>query len=49
MIAWWQGLPWGFPERMTPVAEDDKSTSGVVPRLVQEFTAQLGATTKLAV
>ena len=28
------------------MAEDDKVASGVVPRLVQEFTAQLGATAK---
>lgn len=27
------------------MAEDEKTTSGVVPRLVQEFTAQLGAIT----
>jgi hypothetical protein len=35
----------GLPERITPMAEDDKTASGVVPRLVQEFTAQLGAIT----
>ncbi len=27
------------------MVEDEKTTSGVVPRLVQEFTAQLGAIT----
>jgi hypothetical protein len=35
----------GFPERITPMAEDERPASGVVPRLVQEFTAQLGAIT----
>jgi hypothetical protein len=35
----------GLPERITPMAEDEKTASGVVPRLVQEFTAQLGAIT----
>jgi hypothetical protein len=35
----------GFPERITPMAEDEKPASGVVPRLVQEFTAQLAAIT----
>jgi hypothetical protein len=34
-----------LPERITPMAEDDKTASGVVPRLVQEFTAQLGTIT----
>jgi hypothetical protein len=34
-----------LPERITPMAEDEKSASGVVPRLVQEFTAQLGVIT----
>ena len=46
MIAWWQRLPWGFTEGITPMAEDDKTAPGVVPRLVQEFTAQLGAITE---
>jgi uncharacterized coiled-coil protein SlyX len=36
----------GFPERMTPMAEDEKSRSGVVPPLVQEFTGQLRAITE---
>jgi len=31
----------GLPERITPMTEDDKSTSGMVPRLVQEFIGQL--------
>jgi hypothetical protein len=35
-----------FPERITPMAEDEKSTSGVVPRLVQDFTSQLRAITE---
>jgi len=31
----------GLPERITPMTEDDKSTSGTVPHLVQEFMGQL--------
>jgi hypothetical protein len=31
----------GLLERITPMAEDEKSTSGIVPRLVQEFTERL--------
>jgi hypothetical protein len=36
----------GFPERMTPMAEDDKSATGAVAHLVQEFTGQLRAITE---
>ena len=35
-----------FPERIVPMAEDEKGTSGVVPRLVQEFIGQLRAITE---
>ena len=31
----------GLPEGITPMTEDEKSTSGMVPRLVQEYIAQL--------
>jgi hypothetical protein len=36
----------GLPGRITPMAEHDKTAPGAVPRLVQEFTAQLGAITR---
>jgi hypothetical protein len=34
----------GSPERITSMADDEQSTSGVVPGLVQEFIGQLRAT-----
>jgi hypothetical protein len=38
----------GAPERNMPMADDEKSPSGVVPRLIQEFTGQLrGITDRL--
>ena len=46
MIAWWQRLLREFHGRIAPMAEHDKTASGVVSRLVQEFTAQLGAITE---
>jgi hypothetical protein len=36
----------GFKERSVPMPEDEKSTSGLVPGLVQEFIGQLRATTE---
>jgi hypothetical protein len=46
MIVWWQRLLREFHGRITPMAEHDKTASGVVPRLVQEFASQLGAITE---
>jgi hypothetical protein len=31
----------GLPERITPMTEDERSTYGMVPRLVQEYIGQL--------
>jgi hypothetical protein len=36
----------GFPERITSMADDEQSTSGVVPGSVQEFIGQLRAITE---
>ncbi len=36
----------GLPGRITPMTEDDKSTSAMVPRLVQEFIGQLRGITE---
>ena len=36
----------GWPERITPMTEDERSTYGMVPRLVQEYIGQLRGITE---
>jgi hypothetical protein len=47
MIGWWQRTAAGWQERITPMAEneDENTTSGLVPRLVEELMGQLRAAT----
>jgi hypothetical protein len=46
MMASWQRLLRVPRGRITPMAEDEKTTSNVVPRLVQEYIARLRAVTE---
>ena len=45
MIGWWQRAAAGWQERITPMTEDENTTSGLVPRLVGELMGQLRAAT----